>query len=125
MTWIEQLSYGTTSLQLAEDRLERVLQGQGLAEHLRDGEQRLGAQAGRFQLSNAVCSLLGAGVRDRPASLSPHHARSILTPRGRVQHGRAWSAAGGGARRMADTAPLGSRVSPRTGRHMKRFGGQS
>ena len=42
------------SLKLIEDRLEGVLEAQRLAEDLRDGEQRLGAQAGRFQLGDAV-----------------------------------------------------------------------
>ena len=42
------------SLKLTEDRLEGVLEAQRLAEDLRDGEQRLGAQAGRFQLGDAV-----------------------------------------------------------------------
>ena len=58
---------GHDSLQLAEDRLDRVLEAQRLAEHLRHGEERLGVLPCALDLGDVVVDREEADVlRRRP-----------------------------------------------------------
>jgi hypothetical protein len=70
---------GDDPLQLGEYRLERLLEAERLAEHLRDRDQRLGAQARRLELFDAALELgqpaaclgqLRGAIGVHPASIS-------------------------------------------------------
>ena len=70
---MEQLSYGTTSLQLVEDRLERVFEAQRLAEHLRHGQERLGVLSCALELGDVVVDRVEADVLAVDPERHEHH----------------------------------------------------
>ena len=57
---------GHDPLQLVENRLDRVMQGQRLPEHLRNGQEGLGLLAGALELGDVVVDAEEADVRRRP-----------------------------------------------------------
>ena len=64
---------GHDSLQLAEDRLEGVLEAQRLAEHLRDGQERLGALSCALELGDVVVDRVEADVLTLDPERHEHH----------------------------------------------------
>ena len=61
------------SLQLVEDRLERVLEAERLPEHLRHGEERLGVLACALELGDVVVDRVEADVLAVELERDEHH----------------------------------------------------
>ena len=60
-------------MQLAEDRLERVLEAQRLSEDLRDGQERLGALSCALELGDVVVDRVEADMLAVDAERHEHH----------------------------------------------------
>ena len=70
---MERAVVGHDSLQLVEDRLERLFEAQRLAEHLRHGQERLGVRSCALQLGDVVVDRVEADVLAVDPERHEHH----------------------------------------------------